>query len=96
LVKPNRDSRREWMILARGETPPRVVEADKPTLVVWSSIWATRPDDLIRFDLEPSGQETQLRWTLLAPEELAPDAVRPLRRRLNELINAQLRYTFGQ
>jgi hypothetical protein len=96
LTAPNRDPRRQWLTLRPTEVVPRLVESARPVLVVWSSIWTARPDDLIRFDLEPAGQGTDLRWTLLAPDEPPPDVVGPLRKRLNVLINAQLRYTFGQ
>ncbi len=95
-MKPNRDPQRQWLILRPGEVAPRVVESTRPRLVVWSSIWDAYPDDLVRFDIEPAGQETDLRWTLLAPQESPPDAVVPRRKRLNEIINARLRYSFGQ
>ncbi|SNQ49606.1 conserved hypothetical protein [Frankia canadensis] len=96
LTTPNRDPRRVWLIPHRGEVPPRVIEADRPHLVVWSSLWTNRPGYVIRFDLEPAGQGTSLRWTLLAPDEPAPEVVGGLRWRMNELINARLRYSFGQ
>jgi hypothetical protein len=96
LMKPNRDPQRQWLTLRRGEVAPRVMESTRPGLVVWSSIWAAHPDDLIRFDIHSTGQETDLRWTLLAPQEAPPDVVVPRRKRLNELINAQLRFSFGQ
>ncbi|MEU5949416.1 hypothetical protein ABZ793_28170 [Micromonospora sp. NPDC047465] len=52
----------------------------------------------MRFDLESDGREgTQLRWTLLVAEPLPdPSLLGHLRKRLNELINANLRCTFGQ
>ncbi|HYZ55417.1 MAG TPA: hypothetical protein VE733_18205 [Streptosporangiaceae bacterium] len=52
----------------------------------------------MRFDLPADGgQGTDLRWTLLVDEPM-PDAalVGHMRKRLNQLINANLRYTFGQ
>lgn len=42
LAEPNRDPTRPWLKLHSGEVPPRIVEADKPALVVWSSLWPDR------------------------------------------------------
>lgn len=99
LCEPNRDPARQWLQLLHDEQAPRVVDARVPELVVWSSLWPSRPDAIVRFDLAPdrSGQGTDLRWTLLVDEPL-PDASKlgHLRRRLNQLINAGLRYSYGQ
>jgi hypothetical protein len=67
-------------------------------LVVWSSIWSKRPDALVRFDLRADGTAgTDLQWTLLLAEPLPePSSPGNMRKRLNQLINANLRYTFGQ
>ena len=99
LVDPHRDPLREWLKLVADEQPPKVVEAVRPGLVVWSSLWPQRPDALIRFELPPgpSGQGTDLTWTLLVEEPEPPPALLGhLRKRINELINAELRYSFGQ
>ena len=99
LVEPDRDPARQWLRLAADEQPPRIVEAARPELVVWSSLWPQRPDALIRFDLpaDASGQGTDLTWTLLVEEpEPHPSLLGQLRKRINELINAELRYSFGQ
>lgn len=98
LTEPNRDPARPWLELLDDEQRPRLLEADKPALVVWSSLWTRRPDAIVRFDLPADGgQGTDLRWTLLVDEPM-PDAalVGHMRNRLNQLINASLRYTFGQ
>jgi hypothetical protein len=99
LTEPNRDPARRWLELLDDEQRPRLVEVDKPELVVWSSLWLKRPDAVVRFDLlaERGGQGTDLCWTLLV-ESPAPDPalVGHMRKRLNQLINANLRYTFGQ
>ncbi|CAO5171185.1 hypothetical protein FAIPA1_300032 [Frankia sp. AiPs1] len=95
-MAPNRDPRRPWLQLRADETAPRVLTATRPVLVVWSTLWPAHPDDRIRFDLTPTGQETTLAWALLSPVERDAEEVAPRRRRINELINARLRYTFGQ
>jgi hypothetical protein len=99
LTHPNRDPARQWLILLPDEQPPTVVEQSAPDLVVWSSLWPSRPDARIRFDLphDRSRQGTDLRWTLLLDEPL-PDQGKlgHLRKRLNQLINANLRYSCGQ
>jgi hypothetical protein len=98
LMEPDRDPARPWLRLLADEVHPRIVEARPPELVVWSSLWPSRPDALVRFDLAPDGRGgTDLRWTLLVNEPL-PDASKlgHLRKRLNQLINADLRSSYGQ
>jgi len=99
LTQPDRDPARPWLELLHDEQRPRLVKTDGPVLVVWSSLWIKRPDAIVRFDLpaDHSGYGTDLRWTLLVDEPM-PDAtlVGHMRKRLNQLINANLRYTFGQ
>lgn len=96
LANPGRATGRSWLYLLDDETPPHVLAAQRPTLVVWSSIWTKRPDANIQFDLAGSGSETALRWTLLV-EPPAPDdrLFRHMCQRIGELINAGLRYTYG-
>jgi hypothetical protein len=98
LQEPDRDPARPWLRLLADEQRPLVVEVRSPELVMWSSLWPSRPDALVRFDLAPDGGGgTDLRWTLLVAEP-APDASKlgHLRKRLNQLINADLRYSYGQ
>ena len=97
LTEPNRDPTRPWLDLLDDEQWPRVIRADAPALVVWSSLWLKRPDAIVRFDLPPGGQGTDLRWTLFVAEPI-PDAslTGHMRKRVNQLINANLRFTFGQ
>jgi hypothetical protein len=97
LIDPHRPGSRPWLVLLPDEVEPRVLEADKPRLVVWSSLWPSRPHDLVRLELDRSGGETSLRFTLLTPDE-APDQSKTghLRRRLNQLLFADLRFSFGQ
>jgi hypothetical protein len=98
LTRPDRDPSRPWLLLLDDEQRPRLLHSVPESLVVWSSLWPNRPDARIRIELEPAGShETALRWTLLVDEPL-PDASKlgHLRKRLNELINRDLRATFGQ
>lgn len=80
------------------EADPEVLAAEKPHQVVWSSLWPDRPDDQVHFALTPSSDGgTLLRFTLLTTGE-APDQSKTghLRRRLNQLLFADLRYSYGQ
>lgn len=99
LVLPYRDPTREWLKLAFDERPPEIVQSREPDLVVWSSLWGSRPDAVIRFELPlgAGGQGTDLTWTLLTDEPAPePILIGHLRKRINTLINAELRYSFGQ
>jgi hypothetical protein len=97
LTEPNRDPARPWLILLKDEQWPRILAATPPSTVLWSSLWRKRPDATIRFDLADSPGGTDLRWTLDVDEPVPdPSLVGHMRKRLNELINANLRYTFGQ
>jgi hypothetical protein len=97
LVQPNRDPARPWLTLLDDEQLPSIVARDEPNAVEWTSLWVERPDAVIRFDLSEDGMGTSLRWTLYV-EDPPPDAALTghMRKRMNQLINANLRYTFGQ
>jgi len=96
LTDPNRDPARAWLLLLEDEKPPRVVEVNE-AIVVWSSLWTKRPDARIRFELVAEDQGTGLGLTLLVDEPLPePDLLRHMARALNELIDTNLRCTFGQ
>ena len=75
------------------ELGPRVLEADLPATVVWSSMWNDRPSDVLRFDI----RDQHLTWTLLgdASKEDEPRLTRRCHR-INEIVNADLRHSFGQ
>jgi hypothetical protein len=99
LTRPDRDPARPWLKLLDDEQRPRLIEASQPDLVVWSSLWIKRPDAIVRFDLpaDSSGYGTDLRWTLLVDEPMPdPSLTGHMRKRLNQLINENLRFTFGQ
>lgn len=98
LADPEGDPFRPWLLLLADEQSPRLIETAEPDLIVWSSLWKKRPDARVRFDLTSDGAAgTDLRWTLLVEEPLPdPSQLGHLRKRLNQLINANLRSTFGQ
>jgi hypothetical protein len=98
LTQPHRDPTRPWLILLDDEAEPTVVAASEPELVIWSTLWPHRPTIQIRFEMEPdSGTGTKLRWRLLAEQPIDDEsAIGHMRKRINELINANLRYSFGQ
>ena len=97
LVNPGRETIRPWLRLLDDETLPRVIESEPPSMVVWTSLWPERPGARIRFDLTNDGAGTSLRWTLLLdPPRPDDDAVRGLRKRIDRLINFNLRFTYGQ
>ena len=98
LTDPDRDPTRPWLFLRHDEQRPRVLEQQAPHLLVWSSLWPHRTDALVRFDLpyDSEGAGTDLCWTLLLEAPLpAPALLGHLRKRLNELINNDLRCSFG-
>ena len=97
LTDPHRVGSRPWLNLLADEVEPQILESVRPSLVVWSSIWPQTPEQLIRFELESDGAEgTALTWTLMSPTELDASAVGHRRYRLNRLIWADLRYSYGQ
>jgi len=98
LADPYRDPARPWLKLREDERAPTVLESRPVTTLTWSSLWPARPDAVIEFALSTDGgQGTRLEWVLWVDEPI-PDQGRigHYRKRLNELINAELRYSFGQ
>jgi hypothetical protein len=97
LTQPRRPSGRVWLHLLADEREPEVVDLEPPTSLTWSSLWPRRAGLLIRFDLRRAGDETDLVWTLRSPTPVEdPSGVGHMRKRLNEIINRDLRYGFGQ
>jgi hypothetical protein len=98
LATPNRDPSRPWLILLDDEHPPKVIHSEFPSTLVRSSLWNKRADATVEFTLPDGAQSgTDLRWTLRVEDPPPDDAmIGHMRKRLNQLINANLRYTFGQ
>ncbi len=97
LTAPDRPGGRPWLNLLPDEVDPRVLEAVPSDRVVWSSLWPSRPRDQVHLELTAAGSETLLKFTLLTPDDV-PDQSKTghLRRRLNELLFADLRFSYGQ
>jgi hypothetical protein len=99
LTEPRRVGARSWLGLLDDEVEPRVVEAERPGLVVWSSLWPDRPLERVRFDLRLAGDGCgcALRWTLITTDVAPGDSkVGHMRYRLNLLVNERLRLSYGQ
>ena len=97
LCDPNRQPGRPWLNLLDDETAPLVLESERHGRVVWSSLWVKRPDARVHFDLTAIGGGTELRWTLYVDEPVPdPSLTGHMRKRVSELINANLRFTYGQ
>lgn len=97
LVQPDREGTRPWLSLTSDEVAPTVLAAEEPHRVVWSSLWPGRPNDEVHFELAAIVSETLLEFTLLTPDE-PPDQSTTchLRYRLNHLLFADLRYSYGR
>ncbi|MEN4464259.1 hypothetical protein ABFV47_25155 [Mycolicibacterium fortuitum] len=99
LTVSNRSPARPWLHLLDDEVVPAVLESREPGYVVWSSLWPRRVDARITFELPQGGPGggTDLRWTLTV-EEPAPDKnlTSHMHKRINTLIHANLRHTYGQ
>jgi hypothetical protein len=97
LTQPRRPGARPWLFLRADEREPRVLAADRPHHVLWSSLWPDRADDTIRFGIQSDGGSgSSLEWELLSDgPEPATEVLGHRRYRLNELINRDLRLSFG-
>ncbi|WP_246625818.1 hypothetical protein [Modestobacter italicus] len=61
------------------------------------SLWPRRPDLVLTFELRPVAAETALRWTLTAVGEPPDQSLTGhLRHRVNHLLWADLRMSYGQ
>lgn len=85
--------RRAWLHLEPGEMEPRVLRAEPHAVVEWASLWPDRPDDVLRFDVA----DEHLTWALLGEATEADEPrLDELRRRIDRLVHAGLRESFGQ
>lgn len=97
LANPQNPRARPWLNLVRDEVPPTVLESSRPERVVWSSLWPGRPRDLIVLELSDARGETRLEFSVSTPDDL-PDqsTIGYLRKRINHLLFADLRFSYGQ
>ncbi|MGI6795033.1 hypothetical protein ACE11G_16605 [Gordonia sp. PS3] len=97
LIDPKRQPARPWLSLLDDEAVPGVTIVASEHRVIWSSIWKRRPDARIEFELASRGSGTRLTWRLDVTGEV-PDAslTGHMRKRVNELLFAGLRYSYGQ
>jgi hypothetical protein len=97
LADPHQPGPRPWLRLLEDEVEPRVLTAEEPVLVVWSSLWSRRPDDVLTFDVRPAGVETALCWTLTTTGQPPdPGLTGHLRHRVDHLLWSDLRLSYGQ
>ncbi|HVX44114.1 MAG TPA: hypothetical protein VHC49_09510 [Mycobacteriales bacterium] len=97
LADPHDPAARPWLDLTEDEIEPQILESREPELIVWSSLWPERPDDRVRFDIEPDrGGGSMLRWTVTSAAPVSEPARLHVCYRMNVLINASLRYSYGQ
>lgn len=97
LVAPHAPGTRPWLEPHDDETEPAVLDSHEPDLVVWSSLWPDRPDDRIELHITAHRTESRLEFRWLGPEPApAEEVVGRRRHRLNELLWADLRHSFGQ
>ena len=85
------DARVPPVALRRGDPGDTCEEPARP-----SPLRSRSPDARVRYDIEPTAQGCELRWTLLDVDDPGPALVGHMCKRLNQLINAELRYSFGQ
>ena len=97
LTHPGLPGARPWLVLLDDEVPPVILSSHEPHRVQWSSLWPSRPNDLVDLELSPKDGGTLLRFILSTPDE-EPDASQlgHMRRRLNHLLFADLRFSYGQ
>jgi len=97
LTNPHKRGSRPWLNLLSDEVEPAILVAEELTRLVWSSLWPSRPHDQVELELSSVGRETALTFTLLTPDDPPdPSKLGHLRKRLNHLLSADLRFSYGQ
>ncbi|MFT4083964.1 MAG: hypothetical protein QM638_15410 [Nocardioides sp.] len=98
LASPRATGTRAWLLLLDDERPPTVIESDRPRHLVWSSLWTKRPEDRVVLDLTTGSRgDSRLGFTLLAAGDPPDEALTGhIRKRINQLLFAGLRSTYGQ
>ena len=85
----------EWLRLERGEQSPELLDMERPTRVLWSSLWPVSPSDTIEFLLEEEHGATRVRfiWRSKSPPDARGVAI--TRQRLNRKVGGDLRSHTG-
>ena len=97
LRRPTSGHPRQWLTLQPGEQCPTATAATEPREVVWTTVWPDLTGAVIRFVIETDGPGSQLTWTLEIPDHPVADVRRAtLTRRIDELVNRDLRLALGQ
>jgi hypothetical protein len=63
---------RQWFDLQADEVAPTILEHDRPHRVVWTSIWAGRPELRIEFEIDGGASGCNVTWTLLRSRHARP------------------------
>ncbi|MDT9592642.1 hypothetical protein RDV89_06170 [Nocardioides zeae] len=95
LSQPRRSAVRPWLDLRDGEVEPRVLVAEAPGRVVWSTLWADRAGDEIHLELAAHESETALTVVLRSPQAASEETTKALRHRLSQLFFGELRESYG-
>lgn len=98
LAHPGGAADREWLTLRPDEQTPEVLCGVADRFLLWSTLWPELPEVQVQLDLTPDPRDrlcTQVRWTLLLAAPLPRDTIDRLSRRLDQLINHELRHTYG-
>lgn len=98
LAEPHEVGARPWLRLLDDEVEPRVPRSVENRSLVWSSLWPSRPRDEVWLDVTDAGNgETLLTFRLLTHDEVPDESkLGHLRFRLNCLLFADLRFSYGQ
>jgi hypothetical protein len=95
LAAPQLTGTRAWLELQDGETEPEMLEGDRPSRLVWTSLWDDRPDDRVEFTLTSRGSDTLVAVVVVADQDTEPDQASQIRRRLGQLVFDELRLSYG-
>jgi uncharacterized protein YndB with AHSA1/START domain len=97
LARPRRTGTRAWLDLADGELTPSVLEVERPSRLVWSSLWSDLVDDRLELTLTPHGSETHLAVVMVGfGEAPARERAAAVRYRLGEVFYRDLRRSYDQ
>ena len=75
LTHPGLPGARPWLVLLDDEVPPVILSSHEPHRVQWSSLWPSRPNDLVDLELSPKDGGTLLRFILSTPDEEPDETV---------------------